>query len=130
MNGPSAPAPDEARIKLANRLLDALQFDSTLDRFGTPGSSASETDTAARKTLGDFRKKNLDVVRMRRHAAEAYAALFTEAELIELTRVFESPAGRKYIEVQPKIAAAISQVVAAAFTEHLEEFKRDVLGMP
>ena len=127
----SASGQQSARFQMANRLLDALQFDSSLERFGNrqyPGALAS--DSAALERFRDFRSKYLDVARMRQLAATRYSELFSADELSELMGFFESTAGKKYVELQPQIGDSIQPIIAAAFREHAEEFRRDVLRLP
>jgi hypothetical protein len=121
-------AQQPARLDLANRLLDAIQFDRLVDRMGAPQSSSADTATIQRYRA--FITKHLDVRRLRERAAAQYAELFTEEELGELVRFFESPAGRKYTSSQPKIIEAIQPIIAAVFREHFDEYRREVLGLP
>jgi hypothetical protein len=116
-------------LQLAHRLLDALKFESTLDRFGAR-TGGSSPDAAAIGRYRDFRAKYFDMPKLRDRAAARYAELFTEGELAELVRFFESPAGRKFTDQQPSIGEAIHPLIADVFREHADEYRRHVLGLP
>jgi hypothetical protein len=117
-------------LQMAHRLLDALRFDSTLERFGARQSASASADADAVRRYRDFRAKYFDMHRIRERAAAKYAELFTEDELANLVQFFESPAGRKFTEQQPLIGEAIQPVIAEAFREHADEYRREVLGLP
>ena len=131
MNSASSQSPPPSdRIQLANRVLDGLQFDKTIERFATHQSSRLAADSAALGRWRKFERKYFDMPKMRLAAAAKYAELFTATELTELAQFLESPAGSKYVELQPRLAEAIQPVIAAAFRDHFEEFRHDVLGLP
>jgi hypothetical protein len=116
------------KLQLANRLLDAIQFDSWAERLAAPQTPSS--DSASFDRYRAFIKKNLDMGRLRERAAARYAELFTEHELTELVSFLESPTGRKYTDSQPKVGEVIQPIIAAMFREHFDEYRHDVLKLP
>lgn len=129
MNTADAQSGPSPKMRLAHRLLDALQWDVSLERFAGRQSS-SAFDSAAVSRYREFRAKYFDMPKMRDAVATEYARLFSESELEEMVKFFESPAGRKYVETQLQIADVLQPMIAAVFKEHMEEYKRDVLGLP
>lgn len=125
VDGQSDPAP---KLQLANRLLNALKWDESLDRFA--GRQSSVFDSAAVSRYRAFRAKYFDMPKMRAAAAAEYARLFSQSELDEMVTFFESPIGRKYIETQPQIGDVVQPIVAATFKAHMDEYRREVLGLP
>ena len=126
-----AAAQSVERLALANRLLDALDFDNSQERFATrqmPGVSPEGLEMY--KAFRNVEKKYLTPDKLRPHAARAYASLFDEAELRTLIVFFESPIGRKYTETRPAIADSIQRVVSEVMREHAEELREALLKRP
>ena len=126
-----AAAQSVERLALANRLLDALDFDNSQERFATrqmPGISPEGLE--AYKAFRNIEKKYLTPDKMRPHAARAYASLFNEAELRTLITFFESPIGRRFTDTRPVIADSIQRVISEVFREHSEEIQEAVFKTP
>ena len=126
-----AAAQSVERLALANRLLDALDFDNAHERFGNrqmPGVSQQAQD--AYKAWRGVQKKYLTPDKLRPHAARAYASLFNEAELQTLIAFFESPVGKRFTNTQPVIADSIQRVMSEVFREHADEFTRTIFTLP
>lgn len=119
------------RLVLANRLLDAMDFDSSRSRAEAhfaPTRSPQAEQVA--KADAAFRAKYLTREVLRPPLAQAYAKLFSAAELTELIAFYESPTGKKLTRLQPELAGALQGVFSRVYQDHFEEFSRDVLQIP
>jgi hypothetical protein len=126
-----AEAQSPERLTLANRLLDAMDFDNTRSRFNSqtvPGRSPQAEQAA--KADAAFTAKYMGPKVLRQPLVEAYATLFTAEELRELVAFYESPTGRKLTKSQPELANALQGVMSRVYRDHLEEYSRDVLKIP
>jgi uncharacterized protein len=123
-----AAAQSVERLALANRLLDALDFDNSQERFATrqmPGVSPEGLEMY--KAFRNVEKKYLTPDKLRPHAARAYASLFTDEELRTLISFFDSPTGRKFTETRPAIADSIQRVISEVLREHSEELREGLI---
>ena len=109
MPGPVTPE----RLALAQRFLDALQY----DRF----RSEMEKSNPLGASLGFA---GVDQAEVRRVAAEAYATHLSDDELLALIEFFDSPVGRKYRDTQNLVVEATKSVFSASMPDTLQELKR------
>jgi hypothetical protein len=126
MSALDAQSPE--RLALANRLLDALDFDNTSRRFRSrqmPG--VSDEGRTAMDAIASIEEKALTPEKLRPPVAKAYASLFSEDELRRLIAFYESPIGRRYTAVQPQIADSMQRVISEAFEEYGDELKKTLL---
>ena len=115
------------RMALAYKLLDAMRFDERLIASPLLGSvsagPAPATPEKASSAVEQFYKKYLKEGELRRIAASAYAARFSEAEITELIAFNLSPVGRKMISLQPAIGAEVRDGLAKLIDPHREELR-------
>ena len=130
MSDAEAQVPD--RLTLANRLLDAMDYDNLRSRTDARIALGQQSPQAERATKADvaFRAKYLSPRVLRPPLAQAYADLFTVEELADLVAFYESPTGKKLTKLQPDLASALQGVISAVYRDHFEEFSRDVLQIP
>lgn len=119
------------RLTLANRLLDAMEFDNAIQRMAfRTVPNRPEAEEAAERASAAFSAKHVTPQVLRGPLAGAYARLFSAQELVDLVAFYESPTGRKLTATQPELADTLQAAVSRVYQDHLGEFSRDVLGMP
>ena len=123
----SAQSPDSTRLVLAQRLLDAMQYDTQLARLTKPPSGPAQATDEAVRLHREFQLKYLTPDKIRPPVERALADLYTEGELKELIAFHESPIGRKYIAMQPKIAEATQGVISEVYRTHAAELQEILL---
>ena len=124
-------AQNAERATLANRLLDAMEFEAGELRRRTrvpPGQTEAERQAVERGN--QFLSRHLPPERLRPPLARAYATLFTSSELLELITFFDSPVGKKLSRNQVNFADAMQETISAVYRENLEEYSRTVLQIP
>lgn len=124
---PQPVTPD--RLVLANALLDAMDFDHTADRMAAmrlPRPDAASQ--AGFQGLQAFAKQFFTPQNLRPPTARAYAELFTDDELRELIKFYQSPAAKKLTELQPVLAQKNQEIVAQIIQEHMDDYLRIMSG--
>lgn len=124
----SAQSRDSTRLALARRLLDVMQHDTQLERLTRPPTGAmGRVGDEAVRLHREFQLKYLTPDKVRPPVERALAELYTEGELKELIAFHDSPLGRKYIAMQPKIAEAAQGVIGEVYRTHAAEFQEILL---
>lgn len=123
-------AAQEARVPISPvqkqeaivKLLKTIQFESVSGALAgmmfTQLGQQAKTDEE-RKVLGDlesrYRREALNL------AAEAYGKNFTYTEIVEMQKFYDSPAGKSFLEKQPKVEADIGALAQAWMMKTLRE---------
>lgn len=146
---PAAPPSDAARVAAAERLLDAMHFDTQIDRTmdavitevqkNIETSLTAKLDEPAPELIKELREIAADHMRttmrshlanLRRGTALIYARHFTVAELERLTTLQSDPALVKMQSELPQIAAesmALSRAVAESGQADLQARIKDAV---
>lgn len=101
------------RVALAQRLLDALQYDrfrSDMEKSMPKGASLAFA--------------GVDQAEVRRVAAEAWATHLSDDELVTLIDFFSSPIGQKYRDTQSLVVEATRSVFTSTMSDAMKQLKR------
>lgn len=130
----SAPAPaapiSAGQRKAAEELLTAANSEQnltvTIDRMlasqieQNPGMKTVEPEMRAYIT------KYMSWSAMKEDMVQLYAREFTEKELKELAKFYQTPIGRKTIEKMPQLMAASMEIGQRRMQEHLPELQQAI----
>lgn len=127
---PSAPAYSANHLALAREVMlssgIARSFDSIIPSFADQIRKQAITRPEIQKDLEEVLiaiqpEMELQKQRLIDIAARTYAAKFSEAELTDIANFFRSPAGKRYVEMQP---ALLDEMVRAmqGWTEEVSEY--------
>jgi hypothetical protein len=122
----TAPQNRGEKERLANRLVDATDFDRRFDqRFDNmaPLDPEKERDVpsvarARLQAVTDFNRRVVTAERLRPHMVAHYVDNFSEDELRELLAFYKSPVGRKYVHSWREEPRRIRDVLLALRAEH------------
>lgn len=109
----SAAGPGEARMTLALRVLElsrASESIVTAIETGMPAQRASSPDLPSEFFDLMVTKAKAGADSLARLLAPVYADLFTEQELTDLVKFYESPLGQRMAELQPQIFVRSSEI--------------------
>jgi hypothetical protein len=87
----------------------------------TPEEQEAANDT--KKELMDWCSDILDWEKLRDQIADIYVQVFTEDELNELIRFYQSPVGQKLLEKTPEIMQKSVEIVQTILQDKLSEFQ-------
>ncbi|MFC6788192.1 DUF2059 domain-containing protein [Methylobacterium komagatae] len=127
---PAAPTYSANHLALAREVMlssgIARSFDSIIPSFADQIRKQAITRPEIQKDLEEVLtaiqpEMELQKQRLIDIAARTYAAKFTEAELTDIANFFRSPAGKRYVEMQP---ALLDEMVRAmqGWTEEVSEY--------
>ena len=127
---PAAPAYSANHLALAREVMlssgIARSFDSIIPSFADQIRKQAITRPEIQKDLEEVLtaiqpEMELQKQRLIDIAARTYAAKFSEAELTDIANFFRSPAGKRYVEMQP---ALLDEMVRAmqGWTEEVSEY--------
>lgn len=129
-NTPAAPTYTANHLALAREVMlssgIARSFDSIIPSFADQIRKQAVTRPELQKDLDEVLvslqpEMELQKQRMIDIAARTYAAKFSESELNDIATFFRSPAGKRYVEMQP---ALLDEMVRAmqGWTEEVSEY--------
>jgi len=129
-NTQAAPAYSANHLALARAVMlssgIARSFDSIIPSFADQIRKQAVTRPELQKDLDEVLvalqpEMELQKQRMIDIAARTYAAKYSEAELTDIANFFRSPAGKRYVEMQP---ALLDEMVRAmqGWTEEVSEY--------
>ncbi len=127
---PAAPTYSANHLALAREVMlssgIARSFDSIIPSFADQIRKQAITRPEIQKDLEEVLtaiqpEMELQKQRLIDIAARTYAAKFSEAELTDIANFFRSPAGKRYVEMQP---ALLDEMVRAmqGWTEEVSEY--------
>lgn len=123
MHAQAVPVSPE-RLALVDSLLTAMDFDRSIT-----GNAAMQlpklADSSARAGISAyqaFAKKYLTVEAIRPRVANRYAELFSDDELRDMLRFYQSAVGKKFVGLQPSLAQASQAAIAQIVHEHMTEY--------
>lgn len=127
---PAAPSYTANHLALAREVMlssgIARSFDSIIPSFADQIRKQAVTRPELQKDLDEVLvsiqpEMELQKQRMIDIAARTYAAKFSESELNDIATFFRSPAGKRYVEMQP---ALLDEMVRAmqGWTEEVSEY--------
>lgn len=113
-----------------DRVLEITHMDQVMDKtteavFSAQVQQIPELKNAETEILA-FLRKYLSFKALEKDIRLLYADKFSEQELQELADFYESPVGKKSLEVMPTIATESMQIAQRKMAEHSEEFKKIV----
>ncbi len=129
-NTPAGPTYTANHLALAREVMlssgIARSFDSIIPSFADQIRKQAVTRPELQKDLDEVLvalqpEMELQKQRMIDIAARTYAAKFSESELNDIATFFRSPAGKRYVEMQP---ALLDEMVRAmqGWTEEVSEY--------
>ena len=115
----------EAEVVAANELLQAIQFEKTMEKAKemsiqmivqmNPAISKYES------IIKEFYNKNMDAKIFREEIISIYADVFTKSELEAITAFYNTETGQKALEKLPEIMQRAMQLSSARVMEHQNE---------
>ncbi len=96
-------------------------FEETLDQMTDVQLKANPLLAPYRETLSKFFKKYMSWKSLEDDMVKLYVKEFTEAEIKEMTRFYETPVGRKVMKKMPQISAEAAAIGQARIQGHMSE---------
>lgn len=125
---PAAATPTAKQLRLAENLLNSVyseaSFDQLIDQAVTTQTNANATLKPYTSVMRDFMRKYMGWSTMRPQLAAIYAREFTEAELLDITRYYQSPTGQKAAARMPALMKAGMEIGQNAVQAHLPELTK------
>jgi uncharacterized protein len=124
----SRAAADEASHRAAvEKLFATMNMEKThaasLENILQSQSRANPAMLQLQGTMRDFLNKHMGWASLKEEMAKIYQEGFTEAELGELNKFYESPVGRKSIEQMPSLMGKGMAIAQERMKEHLPELQ-------
>ena len=125
-----ATAATEQHRQAANQLLDAMNINQLLAQSIEAMMQLELSKNPAllpfEGTMRSFFKKYMSGESLRPDFIDLYVATFSERELVELTRFYRSPIGRKALKTAPGLMAKGAAIGQQRVQENLPELQRMV----
>lgn len=116
---------DEARLKAATELLDAMDMERNFEQMieiALEAQLAQKPELASyRHVFSAFFAKHMSYRALAPKLAAVYAAEFTIEEMSQVKAFYATPAGRKFTQRMPELFAKGAQVGQESVQAHLPE---------
>lgn len=124
-----------------NRLMNALQVDKTIDSMMDVMHNVMKGQFLMQEQ-GDVDKEKTDRVMdfmvvetteitrkiMKEDMPQMYLRLFTNEEIKDLTKFYESPTGKKLLELQPQMSIEIGEIISNKYMPELGQKISELLS--
>lgn len=124
-----------------NRLMNALQVDKTIDSMMDVMHNVMKGQFLMQEQ-GDVDKEKTDRVMdfmvvetteitrkiMKEDMPQMYLRLFTNEEIKDLTKFYESPTGKKLLELQPQMSTEIGEIISNKYMPELGQKISELLS--
>lgn len=124
-----------------NRLMNALQVDKTIDSMMGVMHNVMKGQFLM-QNMGDVDKEKTDRVMdfmvvetteitrkiMKEDMPQMYLRLFTNEEIKDLTKFYESPTGKKLLELQPQMSIEIGEIISNKYMPELGQKISELLS--
>ncbi len=121
------PAPDSAHYKAAEQILTLMDTPNVLkqsiDQMVKLQVQQNPTIAPYEKVMRDFLGKYMSWDSMKADLIKLYMGEFTEAELGELNKFYQTPVGRKTVEKLPVLMSKGSEIGTKRVQEHMAELQ-------
>jgi hypothetical protein len=128
MGAPAYAAADESSAAAAEKLLEVMHMNQTLERTIDRSLDVQLKKNPALVTYKDVMRRFLDrymsYESLKPDLVKIYANAFTSKELAEITAFYQTPTGRKALEMTPELAAEGAQLGIQRVREHVDELKQ------
>lgn len=116
---------DSSHRAAASRLLVVSGIEQTMSQMSEAMSAvvlgANPTLHPYRDVLEEWMATTMSWKNLEERFVTAYAEAYSESELLELITFFESPTGRKSVELQPMLMKRGEEIGAEVAAEHQQE---------
>jgi len=133
-----AHASESSHRAAVEKMLQATKVESNLDilykQFGAnidQQFKLLDVPDDVRPILTKFQNQQIDVMReelswqkLKDNIASAYLKVYSEAEVVELTKFFTSPIGVKYVERMPELMQEMNALIQAKLPILGEKYQR------
>jgi uncharacterized protein len=118
---------EDGRAKAAMRLLDAMDMRVNLARTVEQVTEAEVEKTPAlvpyKSVLLEFMNKYMGYDNIKADLAKLYADAYTQSELEELARFYQTPVGKKLLNKLPELTVQGARLGQQKVEEHLDELR-------
>jgi uncharacterized protein len=125
-----ARADQASHRKAAESLLSIMNMESVLgqsiDQTLQMQIKASPAVAAYEKEMKDFLKKYMSWAGLKDDMAKLYVEAFTEDELNDLTKFYQTPLGKKTLQTLPGLMAKGAEIGQNRVQEHLPELQATI----
>jgi hypothetical protein len=124
-------APSASHLAEAEKVLDLLNIQETLDKGIDATLAAQLAQMPQMKnlegTMREFFAKYMNYEVLRDDYAQLYAKYYTEKELKQLYKFYQTPLGKKVAETMPDISAASTTIGQNAVQPHMAELQQTIM---
>jgi hypothetical protein len=126
----TARADDAARRKAAESLLQLMDMQAVLSQSVNQMLDIQIKQNPAiapyQQDMKDFFAKYMSWASLKEDIVSIYAAEFTESELNELNRFYQTPVGKKALQKTPQLLAKSAELGQKRVQDHLPELQQAI----